>query len=235
MDTGYTIFGNTYDQIYHKLLRTVNMSPDKEVIGMNYILNDPTSLGIDNKVRAFNTANAERFFQWIMSGSTDMEAMKSISPRAQMYDREVDGRNPHYGPRILEQINEVVLELEHRPNTRRAVIMILDEGDQAFLLEKRNRNTIEYPCTVSLTYFIRGDELHAHTVMRSNNVTSTICYDNYIFCKLQAYILGMINARMEEGTPYRLGTYHHYMINAHIVPGEVKRTKKILEAKYGLT
>lgn len=234
MDNGWTVFGENFDEIYHKVLRAVNNAANHEILGMSYVLEDPMKLNVINPVRAFDTANAEKFFQWIMSGSTDLEGMKQVTKRAEMYDREVDGRSPHYGPRILNQVDEVVEELLHSPESRRAVIMILDSDDQAFLPEKRMRNTIEYPCTVSLTYFIRRHQLHAHSVLRSNNVTSTLCYDNYNFCRLQMTVLGMINERLEEGaTPYSLGMYYHYMINAHIVPGEVKRTKAILNAKFG--
>ena len=234
MDNGWICFGETYDEVYHKVLRAVNQAADREMLGLSYVLENPMRLNIKNKVRAFDTANAEKFFQWIMSGSTDLEGMKQLTKRAEMYDREVDGRNPHYGPRILGQIDEVVEELLQDPTSRRAVIMILEPEDQAFLHEKRLRNTIEYPCTVSLTYFLRRNHLHAHTVMRSNNVTSTICYDNYNFCRLQMTVLGMLNERLGMDTvPYTLGMYYHYMINAHIVPGEVKRTRKILDAKFG--
>ena len=204
---------------------------------MSYELINPTSTKIDNSVRAFDVDNAEKFYQWILSGSCDMSIMKDITARASMFDREVDGRNPHYGPRIANQIDQVVEELVSNPGSRRACILILDAADQAFMIAKReDRNTIEYPCTVSLTYFIRNGYLHANTVMRSNNMCSTICYDNYNFCRLQEEIVKRCNLRgdlLGLGPRVHLGYYYHYIINGHIIAGEYKRTNKILEARYG--
>lgn len=236
MLNGHMYIEDTYDEIYHQMLKDVFRAPNHEVAGISYTLKDPTNLGITNSVRAFDTRNAEKFYQWILSGSSDMQVMKDITKRAIQFDREVDGRNPHYGPRIARQIDEVVNELFERPDSRRACILILDAKDQEFLSHKREGNTIEYPCTISLTYFIRNSYLHAHTVMRSNNVCSTICYDNYIFCRLQAEIVYRLNLKIDlalKGDPIHIGFYLHYIINAHIVKGEFKRSAKILEERYG--
>ena len=238
MLNGHLYLEDTYDEIYHQVLKDVFLAPNHEIIGLSYVLKNPTNLAIQSDTRAFDTDNAEKFYQWILSGSSDMTEMKEITKRAIQFDREIDGRNPHYGPRIVQQIDECVKELYENPNTRRAVILILDADDQVFLPPKRDRfahETIEYPCTISLTYFIRNGYLHASTVMRSQNVCSVICYDNYNFCRLQEEVVKAYNLKADLlGTPRaHLGFYYHYMINAHIVPGEHKRTDKILEERYG--
>jgi len=236
MLNGHMYLEESYDEIYHQMLKDLFLAPNHEVIGMSYTLKNPTSLRIKSKARAFDLNNAEKFYQWILSGSSDISIMRSITKRAIQFDREIDGRNPHYGPRIETQIDEVINELYLNPNSRRACILILDAKDQSFLLPKRKRSTIEYPCTISLTYFIRNNYLHAHTVMRSNNMCSTICYDNYIFCRLQQEIIDRLNLRIDselKGDIVSIGFYFHYIINAHIIKGEIKRTRKILEERYG--
>ncbi len=234
MLNGHMYVEDNYDEIYHQMLKDVFLAPNHEVIGISYTLTSPDNLSINSEARAFDLDNAEKFYQWILSGSHDMSIMKDITKRAIQFDREVGGRNPHYGPRIVCQIDEVITELFDNPGTRRACIMILDKQDQEFLEPKRNKDTIEYPCTISLTYFIRNRYLHASTVMRSNNMCSTVCYDNYIFCKLQQEILQRYNLRANltgKGSIY-LGYYFHYIINAHIIKGEIKRTDKILGERY---
>ena len=215
MLNGHMYMEDDYDEIYHQMLKDVFLAP---------------------KTRAFDLNNAEKFYQWILSGSTDMSIMKDITKRAIQFDREIEGRAPHYGPRIIDQIDEVINELTDNPGTRRACILILSHGDQAFLKPKREfKNTIEYPCTVMLNYFIRNGFLHAHTMMRSNNMCSTVCYDNYIFCRLQEEVIARYNlrAKMLGRSPAVLGYYYHYILNAHVIKGEIKRTRKILEERYG--
>ena len=236
MLNGHMYVEDTYDEIYHQMLKDTFLAPNHELVGISYTLKDPTRTAIDNSVRAFDVDNAEKYYQWILSGSGDMSIMKDVTKRAIQFDREVDGRNPHYGPRIANQISAVIDELIENPNSRRACIMILDAGDQAFMIAKRSGSTIEYPCTVMLNYFIRNGYLHAHTMMRSNNMCSTICYDNYNFCRLQEEIVSRLNRRgdlLGVGPGVHLGYYYHYILNAHIVKGEVKRTNKILEKRYG--
>ena len=239
MLNGHMYLEDTYNEIYHKMLRDTFLAPNHELIGISYTLKDPTSTEIDNPVRAFDVENAEKFYQWVLSGSGDMSIMKEITKRAIQFDREVDGRNPHYGPRIAQQIDYVIDELYEDPGSRRACIMILDPRDRAFAVAKREtHSTIEYPCTVMLNYFIRNGYLHAHTMMRSNNMCSTVCYDNYIFCRLQEEIVCRLNTRATILHPatankVHLGYYFHYILNGHIIKGEVKRTNKILEEEYG--
>jgi len=236
MLNGHMYVEEQYDIIYHEMLKDVFLAPNHEVVGVSYTLTNPVSLAIASDARSFDSNNAEKFYQWVLSGSGDMEIMKNITKRAIQFDREVDGRNPHYGPRIAKQIDFVVDELFDNPGSRRACIMILDPRDRAFAIAKReNKNTIEYPCTVMLNYFIRNGYLHAHTMMRSNNMCSTVCYDNFIFCRLQTEIIERLNRRAEilRKSPVYLGYYYHYILNAHIITGEIKRTRKILEERYG--
>ncbi len=235
MLNGHMYLNEQYDEIYHEMLKDVFLAPNHEVVGISYTLTDPINLAIHSDTRAFDLKNAEKFYQWILSGSGDMSIMKEITKRAIQFDREVDGRSPHYGPRISKQIDFVIDELFDNPGSRRACIMILDPRDRAFAIAKRFKNTIEYPCTVMLNYFIRNGYLHAHTMMRSNNMCSVVCYDNYIFCRLQLEIVDRLNlrAKLMNKSPVYPGYYYHYILNAHIIPGEIKRTRKILEERYG--
>ncbi len=228
---GHLYVKDNFNELYHEMLRDVYKTPGYEIIGLSYVLTNPVERNVINSVRAFEPENAEKFFRWVLSGQKNLDDLKAVTKRAEMYDREVEGRCPHYGPRILPQLTNMIDELHENSNSRRACILILDAGDQIFLPEKRNnRNTIEYPCTVALTYFIRGGYLHAHTMMRSNNMCSTICYDNWNFTRMHETVLDLCNERhMRLG----LGHYFHYITNAHLIPGEVKRTGKILKEHFG--
>ena len=129
MLNGHMYLEDTYDEIYHQMLKDTFLAPNHELIGISYTLKDPTSVGIKSKTRSFDIVNAEKFYQWILSGSGDMSIMKKITKRAIMFDQEVGGRNPHYGPRIADQVNDVIEELIDNPTSRRVCIMILDARD----------------------------------------------------------------------------------------------------------
>lgn len=226
---GHSFIGESFSDIYHNVLRICMSAPNHEIFGLSYELQNPLNRSIDNSVRAFDTVNAEKFFQWVLAGDPDLTPLKAVTKRAEMYDREVDGRNPHYGPRILKQLEEMVHELVDRPLSRRAVVLILDAEDQVFLSPKRNDfNTIEYPCCISLTYFVRNNKLYASTVMRSQNVCSTIGYDNWNFTRLQETVLSLLNDHYD--IPIKLGSYLHYCINAHVIDHEIMRGKDILKS-----
>lgn len=226
---GHPIIAESFNDIFHGMLELCISAPNHEVFGLSYELQNPLNRNIDNDVRAFDTENAEKFFQWILAGDPDMSVMISITNRAKMYDKEIGGRNPHYGPRILDQLKEMVKELVSRPLSRRAIILILDAKDQIFLSPKRDEfNTIEYPCCISLTYFIRDNKLYSSTVMRSQNVCSTIAYDNWNFTRLQETVLNLVNEHYD--VPIELGSYLHYCINAHIIDHEIMRSKDILRS-----
>ena len=226
---GHSFIGESFSDIFHNILRICISAPNHEIFGLSYELQNPLDREIDNSVRKFDPVNAEKFFQWVLAGDPDLSPLIAITPRAKMYDREVDGRNPHYGPRINYQLEEMVKELVNSPLTRRAVILILDHSDQCFLTPKREDfNSIEYPCTISLTCFIRGNKLYASTVMRSQNVCSTIAYDNWNFTRLQETVLTLVNEHYD--IPIELGSYLHYCINAHIIDHEIMKGRDILQS-----
>jgi thymidylate synthase len=225
----HSIVGTSFNDIFHQILELCMTAPNHEVFGLSYELQNPLDRDIQNSVRAFDPVNAEKFFQWVLAGDPDLAPLKAVTKRAEMYDREVNGRNPHYGPRILKQLEEMVHELVDRPSTRRACMLILDAEDQIFLSAKRNdHNTIEYPCCISLTYFIRDNKLYASTVMRSQNVCSTIGYDNWNFTRLQETVLTLINEHYD--IPIELGSYLHYAVNAHVIDHEVMKGRDMLNA-----
>ncbi len=236
MLNGHMYIEDNFNEIYHRMLKDVFLAPNHELTGISYCLTDPTNVSVENSIRKFNTDNADIFFKWVLAGDPDMTIMKKATKHAEMYDREVDGRNPHYGPRIHMQLEELYNELIENPSTRRATMLILERKDQIFLAPKREkRSTIEYPCCISLTYFIRNNYFHANTVMRSNNMARTICYDNYNFTHLQMYLLEQLNLKLVllGKQKLTLGNYYHYIVNAHIVRGDVKHAGRILTEKYG--
>jgi thymidylate synthase len=98
--------------------------------------------------------------------------------------------------------------LRDNPNSRQAIIHI-----------KPARNIIDeptkdLPCTVSLQFFIRNNQLYLTTYMRSNDIWMGFPYDVFQFTCLQIYLAMRLNVN--------LGTYTHITGSLHLYKRNVK-------------
>ena len=227
------IEGTSFHEVYHQVLREVYESPEAKLYNLVFYVAVPTRRRVLNPVLNFRPAHAEHFYQWIRSGSKELNGwMADHMAHTASFIEEVSGRCTAYGPRIMTQVGEVIAELTANPPSRRACILILEREDQAILMPKRNDFTgAEYPCTVSLHYRLYSsvaegrteDRLHATTVMRSQNVYNVLPYDFYNFSRLQEDL-----ARNLGVLP---GSYSHFCLDAHIPDPLVDKAKEALDAE----
>jgi thymidylate synthase len=113
--------------------------------------------------------------------------------------------NTLYGPRILSQLPVIEQELRERPDSRRAVIMILDKDDLN-LLDKNE--SIEFPCTDSASFFIRDGKLNVHVHMRSQNMGQVL--------KLDMYLWGRFTCEFAEKLGLPVGKFSSSVVSAHV-------------------
>lgn len=223
--------GSNYDLIYHLMMRDIFYSEGRELIAPTFVLTDPRHNKVRSEARAFREEFADRFFNWTWEGHSDISELFGDNPNARKFEPEVGGRNTAYGPRIKRQWEGLMQELEASPESRRATLLILEADDQEILPGKREGNLkTEYPCTIALTFMVRGNALNCHAMMRSNNMVTTVCYDVYNFTNL------MFKAwqRLRKTYPaLLLGSYYHTATSAHIVEDELGLAEKIL-AERGL-
>ena len=214
-----------WNNIYHENLRRLLAAPHTTVFADTFILENPLDHQVENR-ESCDYEVAEVMFNWIMSGSDDISTMHALPAgkgnRARDFEIEYEGRCTAYGPRIVDQLPTVLDMLNNYPDTRRACIMILDDWDQEVATALHKHETkCEYPCTMGLTFWLEDGRLNGHTTMRSNNYTSVVCLDVYIFCNLLIRIAGLI------GKP--VGQYYHHVVNAHILPEQIGRAVGILD------
>lgn len=226
----------TPELAYHEVLRNIldfghdDGCGNLEIINYAFCIHDPSVVDFTNKARDFKIEFAQKFFDFIMVGGTDTSVLFASNPNAKNFTDDLASRNTAYGPRILAQLPGVVQELRTNPASRRAVITILSERDQVLLPEKNKGSKMEYPCTVSLIFLIRDCKLNLHVAMRSNNMTTTVCYDLYNFIGVQQTLLKMLNA---EGMELTLGRYFHVCASAHVLKDEIELARKISEEWFG--
>lgn len=199
--------------IFHNILRypDYDTTDTLEILGLQFSLDDPT----DNQNLRSNYEYAHHFFEWIMSGNSNLsDKVLELNPVANRFLDTTglpENFNTSYGQKIKRQLPVIKLELTKK-NSRRAYLSILRE-DENILLNIDSPH--EYPCTVGVHFINRYGELHVVTQMRSNNCFSVLPYDVYIFTSLQIYLAKELGLRV--------GTYTHQITCAHIFKKDINK------------
>lgn len=229
--------GYNFDGLYHSMLRDIysncefrvdggRIGGSIEVTNLSFELFKPMANVIISEARNFKFDFAHKFFEWMMSGSTDISLLIPSNDNAKGFMAEgelPDNFSTAYGPRLLRQLDTVMNELRDSKNSRRAIFHILEEGDNVLL---GMQTKVEFPCADSVQLMIRENALHMYVNMRSNNMVTTICYDVYNFTNLQWHIL----MQLEDVYPnLTMGSYHHRITSAHILDNEINLANKIIE------
>lgn len=230
-----TIKARTFYQAFKMLNRQIMQAPDRELdsrIGKaresftrSFIVTAPIEGVVfnDPKIDRIDYGYAEDFWKFMISGGTDaVEAFKEYPNVAKFIAKPVSDElpknfNTFYGPRIVAQLPAIINELKQNANSRRAVIQILNEQDQVLLTSDES---LEYPCTDSMTYSIRDGLLYAHVHMRSQNVATVLQLDMYLQFKLMEHIANLLDVG--------LGEYSCSIVSAHIYERDFEYVENFL-------
>ncbi len=221
-----------WEDVYHSNLLQAFTAPDMELINHTFQLPPAgrySNRVIENPVRGFRTEFSQVMADWILSGTVKVsDEMLSLNPNAAKFATVLDNDKygyhiTAYGPRIKSQLPFVLNELRRDPNSRRACIMMLAASDQMVAEAMAAGDTnCEYLCTYAFNFRLRNGALDLNVSMRSNNYTTTVCQDIYVFAELQQHV-----AR-ELGVP--IGQYYHHTASGHVFKGEEGRAAEILNA-----
>lgn len=196
-----------------------------EIGSMTLVVQHPETFKMtDPRINRISYDYAEDFWKFMISGGTDaLEAFKEYPNVAKFISKPKSDAlpanfNTFYGPRIVAQLPALLKELKEKPNSRRVVFQILESSDQALL---DSDESLEYPCTDSVTYYIRDGVLYAHTHMRSQNCAVVMQLDFYLQGKLMHFIA--------EQCGVKVGTYTHTMVSAHVFERDFEYVKGFLD------
>ena len=179
----------------------------------------------DDRINRIDYDYAEKFWEFMIAGGTDAEQAFKEYPNVAKFlakpktDSLPANFNTFYGPRIAAQMPALIKELKEKENSRRVVFQILQEQDQVLLDADE---TLEYPCTDSVTFYIRDGHLYAHTHMRSQNCAVVMQLDFYLMQKFMQYIADECGVKM--------GTYAHSIVSAHVFERDLDYVKNFLGA-----
>lgn len=229
--------GNNYNYVYHKILRTVLKNPDfiggstmqsrkidsnyREIVGITFVIENPVKNRIYNPVRSVDYDYAEKYYNFLISGENNIDVLAEDYPKIKEFVNR--GSLPEnfstlYGPRILDQLPNILKLLKEKPTSRWATINVLYREDKKIWDAK---TTMEYPCCMNLQFFIRENKLQLVVNMRSNNIFSTVCYDVYLFTKLQSHVADLLKIKT--------GKYIHQINSAHLYGKDYERAKSTIK------
>ena len=212
-----TIEGRYLDEILRKLYGRLSKSTDTfeaskgkghDLLGQKVVLKDP-------RARISATATRGRLisalaeFCWYMNGSADLDFIRFYLKDYPPKDAKGSLREA-YGPRLkgtgefgynIDQVHRVITRLKEKPDTRRAVILLLESSD----LEPGQK---EAPCTIGLQFIRRRERLHLVAMMRSNDAYLGFTHDVYCFTMIQELVARSLGIKV--------GEYHHFATSLHL-------------------
>lgn len=213
---------SSIDELYYELCNELvehgrevnvrNMST-KELIGKSFVLQNPRKRLLQNKERRLSPYYALGEWLWYMSGSNSLEFISYYAPSMWKYSDDKKTLNGAYGKRIKHQLEEIILMLKKKPNTRQAIITIFDVRDL-------NYESLDIPCTLNLHFLIRDNKLHLIVNMRSNDIYLGLPYDIFAFTMIQEYVASMLNVE--------LGSYYHHVSSLHYYTKDEKKIERII-------
>lgn len=184
-----------------------------EISGFSYDVTDLKSFQFTNdKIGRLDYDYADKFYQWMVSGAVDHDILLKDYPNVARFLEKPKSAdlpanfNTFYGPRILSQLPYVEKELRDHPDTRRAVISIIQASDLE-LLDKPDE-TLEFPCCDSATLSIRDGKLNIHVHMRSQNMGQVL--------KLDMYLWGRFACELAEKLGLPTGKFSSSIVSAHV-------------------
>lgn len=213
----------TFEEAFLKINKEITGNPQytttsrigdvSEIQGYTYTIKDLKSFQFQNEeIGRLNYDYASKFYDWMVAGATDNEILLKDYPNVAKFLEKPKSAdlpanfNTFYGPRILEQLPHIVKELKEHPDTRRAVISILDSKD-LLLLDKPDE-TLEFPCCDSATFSIRNEKLNVHLHMRSQNMGQVL--------KLDMYLWGRFTCELAEQLGLEPGLFTSTVVSAHV-------------------
>lgn len=216
MDEGYATI------LEYVLERGLRIAPRNqltlEIPDVTIVLNNPKYALPEKTGRKLRTAIGAVEALQLLAGWQHPGLMLAASPG---FGEFVEGGVFHggYGVRLRAQLPKLIERLQQDNYTRRAVVTMWDPLHDLFVDDAK-----DYPCTLSLTFTIRDEQLIMHTYMRSNDAWRGLPYDVFQFTQVQQAVAAVMDVEC--------GEYVHHAVSLHLyendwpMAGNVKSVKE---------
>lgn len=229
----------TWDELYERILGelmatgepilTTRRGVTKEILGYQFKLDNPRDRIVFNPGREFNMFQTIGQWLWMVSGRSDFGFVKYYNPRSKEFSADLRQVEGAYGPRLFgvgahNQIARCIEMLKERPTSRQVIALVYDAGMDAHRRDQEGRKG-EVPCTISLQFFMRGDQLHCITNMRSQEAVGLLPQDVCHFTLFQEFVAASVGAK--------LGSYMHHAGSLHFYESRPKLPNHIIGKPHG--
>ena len=197
----------------------------KEKIAVSFRITNPRNRLLYIPQRGFSLTYCIAEALWYFSGMSSTEWISNYSSFWKNISDDGVNANSAYGARIFvenakiaqgrfKQWEYIKEELKRDPDSRRAVIHIRVPDDS---IDAK----LDVPCTKSLQFFVRNDELHLVAHMRSNDVVLGLTFDVPAFTMMQELMANELGLK--------LGSYTHIANSMHIYERHYEMCKSIMD------
>ena len=211
-----------FTECYLGLAKQIYKKPDytcaprgfkiKEKLGVRFKIKNPRDRLPYIPVRKFSATYLIGELLWYLAADNSTDWISYYSSFWKHISDDGKTANSAYGSRIfkpheriaggsLNQWQFVIEELKRDPDSRRAVIHIRSPWDSV-------KAKLDVPCTLTLQFFLRRNNLHMVVNMRSSDLILGIAYDIPAFTMFQEILAHELGARM--------GEYIHISNSLHI-------------------
>ena len=197
-----------YEYLHDQIIQNgVDFGDTKALFNVGFYITDPKDRKIINKEREWNENYADCEWLWYLSGDRSVDKLGEFYGKIPpIWEKMADAEgnvNSNYGWQWdrNKQIDYVYELLLNQPDTRQAVITILD-------MKEHDKFTYDTPCTYAIQFTIVNGRLDMCVTMRSNDLWYGFCNDQYQFSKLQE----LMAYRLDIET----GVYYHFAHNMHL-------------------
>lgn len=194
-----------------------------EILGASLILSDPIKRISRTESRS-KIISCLGEFLWYLTGDNKLDFIEHYIPLYKKFAEE-DGRiHGGYGSRLFSmhnihnQLENIISQLSHKKTSRRALIQLFDASDLV-LKDGMIKEYKDIPCTISLQFLIRNDELNLFVNMRSNDAFKGLTHDIFAFTMIQEFMSKILKCR--------LGKYYHYVSSMHLYECDVSKVEDL--------
>lgn len=202
----------------------------REILGLQtkVDMSDPI-LSIPERGLGYKFMAAEA--AWILSGDNRVSTIAPFSKAISQFSDDGITYHGAYGPKIRDQLHYAADNLAKDPDSRQAVINIWRENPG---------NSRDIPCTLSVQFLIRNEELHVIDTMRSSDLWLGWPYDIFNFSMLARYLILYADLDVNLGKIYlNAGSAHIYKPQweacddiTELYPNGIKHARSPLEFKH---
>ena len=207
-NTTFRNANEAYEYLHDKIIQEgIEFGDTKALFNVGFYITDPKDRKIINKERKWNEDYAFAESEWYLAGDRSVDKLGEfygkIPPIWERMANAEGNVNSNYGWQWKrnDQIDYVYDLLKNEPDTRQAVITILD-------MKEHDTFTFDTPCTYAIQFTIVNGRLDMCVTMRSNDLWYGFCNDQYQFSILQEMMSNKL--RIETGT------YYHFAHNMHL-------------------